>query len=82
MPKFQELVKKELAAARKGHEPINSLHEGFAVLLEEVDEFKEHVWMKAKKRDPKKVLAELVQIGAMAQRVAEDVLLNGRNRPI
>lgn len=74
-PKFDKLVKAELAAARKGHDPINSLHEGFAVLLEEVDEFKEHVWKRRSKRDPAKILAELVQVGAMAQRIAEDLLL-------
>jgi hypothetical protein len=74
-PNFAALVASELAAARKGHGPINSLHEGFAVLLEEVDEFKEEVWKKRSKRNLRKALAELVQVAAMAQRCAEDVLL-------
>lgn len=80
MSKFQQLVKAEIARARKGHPPINSLHEGYAVLLEEVDEFKEEVWKKARKRDPEKVLAELVQVAAMAQRVAEDVMKDELSR--
>lgn len=72
--KFAALVAQELADARAGHGPINSLHEGFAVILEEVDEFKAEVWKKRSKRDLNNALIELVQIGAMAQRVAEDCL--------
>ena len=72
--KFAALVAQELADAREGHARINSLHEGFAVILEEVDEFKAEVWKKRSKRDLNNVLIELVQIGAMAQRVAEDCL--------
>ena len=74
MAKFRALVKEELARARDGHAPQNSLHEGYAVLLEEVDEFWDEVKKKTKNRDLKKTLAELVQIAAMAQRTAEDVL--------
>lgn len=73
-PSFTALVWKELELARKGHKPLNSLHEGFAVLLEEVDEFKEEVWKKRSKRNLRKVRAELVQVAAMAQRIAEDCL--------
>jgi hypothetical protein len=72
--KFAALVQQELADAREGHAPLNSLHEGFAVLLEEVDEFKAEVWKNRSKRDLNHVLIELVQIGAMAQRIAEDCL--------
>lgn len=73
--KFPQLVKAELAAARAGHDPIHSLHEGYAVLLEEVDEFKVEVWKRRSKRKKAEVLAELVQVAAMAQRVAEDLKL-------
>lgn len=72
--KFKALVAAELKKARGGHAKQHSLHEGFAVLLEEVDEFKAEVWKKSKNRDLQKTLAELVQIAAMAQRTAEDVL--------
>ena len=35
---FTKLVKDELIRARKNHGPMLSVHEGYAVLLEEVDE--------------------------------------------
>lgn len=69
---FQELVKGELANARLHHQPMNSLHEGFAVLLEEMDEFKAEVWKRPGQRSEKRLLEELVQVAAMAQRIAED----------
>lgn len=72
--KFKALVSAELKRARDGHAKQHSLHEGFAVLLEEVDEFWDEVKKKSKNRDLQKTLAELVQIAAMAQRTAEDVL--------
>lgn len=70
---FQELVSKEIMRARAKHPKINSFHEGYAVLLEEVDEFKELVWKLAwKDGDKANMLSELTQIAAMAQRIAED----------
>lgn len=74
--KFAALVEAELKGARKGHAPINSLHEGLSVLQEEVFEFQLEVYKKRSKRNLKKTLAELVQVAAMAQRTAEDVLLD------
>lgn len=71
---FDELVAKELASAREQHPPINSLHKGFAVIMEEFDEFKAEVWKRSSARQPHEVLRELVQLAAMCQRVAEDVL--------
>lgn len=72
---FAERVRMELATARNQHKPISSLHEGYALIKAELDEF----WEKAKKdlvcRDKGEVVKELVQIGAMAQRVAEDLRL-------
>ncbi len=73
---FVQLVAAELASARDGHDPINSLHEGLGVLQEEVFEFQLEVYKKRSKRNLKKTLAELVQVAAMAQRCAEDVLLS------
>lgn len=75
MKTFNELLAEEVAKARDKHAPINSAHEGYAVLLEEVDEFWDWVKMKRSKRDPKEMLIELVQIAAMAQRTAEDVVI-------
>lgn len=70
---FKKLVKKELAKVREGHGPIASAHEGFAVLLEEVEEFKDEVWLKRSLRSKERMLAELVQVAVVAQRTAEDL---------
>lgn len=56
---------KEIVRARKQHGPMASAHEGYAVMLEEMDEFKDHVWMKQKNRDHVAMRKELIQLGAM-----------------
>ena len=75
MPKktFPQLVADEIASARRKHPRTqSSFHEGYAVILEELDE----LWAEIKKQGPKrnraKILGELVQVAAMAQRMAED----------
>jgi hypothetical protein len=75
MKTFEDLVAEEVLAARIKHKPINSVHEGYAVMLEEMDEFWDWVKRKSKDRDPNEMLIELVQIGAMAQRCAMDVVI-------
>jgi len=64
---FEELVKKERVGM------IVSLHEGFALLLEEVDELKKQVWKKSEKRNRKRIVRETVQIAAVCQRMLEDL---------
>lgn len=49
-----------------------SLHESYAIILEEIDEFWDEVKLKASQRSPERLLVELVQVAAMAQRAAED----------
>lgn len=51
----------------------NSAHEGFGVLLEEVDELKVHVWTRQPKRDLQAMRAEAQQVAAVAMRFAADV---------
>lgn len=70
--KYSELIKNELVRARKEHSPITSLHEGYAILLEEVDE----LWTEIKTHDidKERVLSELIQVSAMAERIATDCL--------
>lgn len=51
----------------------NSAHEGFAVMHEEFDELKEHVWMKQGKRDLAKMRQEALQVAATAIRFAAEV---------
>lgn len=71
---FRLHVRCELDRARANHKPINSAHEGYAVILEELDEFWDEVKKKRELRDGRRMYEELVQIAAMAQRTAEDVL--------
>ena len=73
--KFSALVETEIICARGKHNPINSAHEGYAVILEELDEFWEQVRKKRINQDHSEMLSELVQVGAMAQRTAEDLKL-------
>lgn len=73
--KFTELVEKELARARSKHSPQRSFHESYAIILEELEEFKMEVFKKEKNRDLKNCLAELVQIASAAQKAAEDLKL-------
>jgi hypothetical protein len=70
---FLSLVGWEVARARTKHpKPINSLHEGYAVILEELDEFWDACRQQSKDRDPRAIRDELIQIAAMCLRTAED----------
>ena len=81
MSLFRELVTIELARARSKHADLHSLHEGCSVLLEEVDELWEEVKKRREMRSKKVLRIELVQIAAMAQRMAEDCgVLNEEDR--
>ena len=58
---------REIRRARLlGWGPYHSAHEGIAVLLEEVDELKTHVWTNQKKRDVQAMRAEAIQVAAVA----------------
>lgn len=63
----------EVARAEKLHAPINSLHEGYAVIAEELDEFWDQVKLKARDRDPVSVRTELIQTAAMCVRTILNV---------
>ena len=66
-------VVNELYRAEREHKPINSLHEGYAVIAEELDEFWDQVRLKARDRDPVAVRTELIQTAAMCVRVILNV---------
>ena len=67
------LAQDELDKAIANWPKFNSAHEGFAVLLEEVDELKVHVWTNQKKRDLKAMHKEAIQVAAMALRFAFEI---------
>ena len=55
------------------NEPFNSAHEGYAVLLEEVDELWDEVKVRRSQRDLNKMRKEACQVAAMAIRFMIDV---------
>lgn len=65
-------VEDELARATATYPNFNSAHEGYAVLLEEVDELKDEVWKSPKNRDMAAMRHEAVQAAAMALRFIRD----------
>lgn len=72
---FQKLVSEELMRARKNHGPQHSYHEGYAILLEELDELWDEVKKKSNNRNHLDTLKELVQISSCAQKMAEDIVI-------
>jgi len=65
-------VDNEIEDAINKFSKFNSLHEGYAVLLEEVDELWDHVKMNQKRRIGKDIHKECIQIAAMALRIIID----------
>jgi hypothetical protein len=65
----------EVKRAVKKHKVFNSAHEGFAVLLEEVDELKAEVWRNSATRDWNAMHKEAIQVAAMAVRFAAELSL-------
>lgn len=76
----QKEVEAELLNAIGNWPPFNSAHEGYGVLLEELDELWEHVKVNQKKRDLTSMRKEAIQVAAMAMRFALEVTdeVNGR----
>lgn len=69
----QQIILAEFNAAATKHKPMNSLHEAYAVILEEVDELWDEVKKKARVRNQANVRTELRQIAAMALRALVDL---------
>lgn len=66
---------RECNRAQGLHSPMNSAHEAYAVILEELDEFWEEVRKKKEARNHPKMRQELRQIAAMAIRAIHDLKL-------
>ena len=66
-------IDREFQLATRAHKPLNSLHEAWAVIREEVDELWEEVRKKPEARDWAQIYQELIQIAAMAMRLVLDV---------
>lgn len=70
---FLDDVRQELEDAREKHpKRLNSYHEGYAVILEEMREFWDEARKQSACRDEDAMYGELVQLAAMAMRTAED----------
>lgn len=61
----------ELVKARAAHIPMTSIHEGYAVILEELDELWDEI--KVKHPDGIRIRKEAVQVAAMALRFLIEV---------
>lgn len=73
-------VGKEIKTATQKWAPFNSAHEGYCVLLEEVEELWEHVRANQGIRDLDAMKKEAIQVAAMAMRFAHEVCTEERGR--
>lgn len=69
-------VAAEHERATRLHAPLNSAHEAYAVILEELDEFWDEVRKKRANRSLDAMGTELVQIAAMCCRAYYDLQLD------
>ena len=76
---IMEAVQRELVRAMDNFPSFNSAHEGYSVILEELDELWEHVKANQKNRDWAEMQKEAIQVAAMAIRFAIDVHPLNRN---
>jgi hypothetical protein len=66
-------VEAEVRSAVAQHGGMASAHEGYAVILEELDELKDEVWKNRKTRDMAAMRKEAIQVAAMGVRFVLDV---------
>ena len=68
------LVIEELKRAKSGNGDFHSAHEGYAVILEELDELWDEIKRKRSERSPERMRREAVQVAAMGLRFLVDLL--------
>lgn len=73
MNEIIERVMGEYDRAINTYPPFNSLHEGYAVILEELDELWDEVKKKPINRDMEVIKREAAQVAAMALRFIHDI---------
>lgn len=71
---WTDTIRAEARRAGNKHKPMNSQHEAYAVIKEEMDEY----WKEVRKggsvpRDPAALTTELVQMAAMCLRALHDL---------
>ena len=67
------LILAEAEKASGKHPPMNSHHEAYAVILEELQEYWEEVMKRPSKRDLANLKLELIQTAAMCLRTLHDL---------
>lgn len=80
MRRLFDAVAEEMQEALAKNRPFASAHEGYAILLEEVDELWDEVKKKSSKRDTVNMTKECIQIAACALRFALDICKAGENK--
>lgn len=73
MPALYKAIEREVERARRHGERFASLHEAYAVILEELDELWEIARMKRRDRDAIEIRSELIQIAAMAVKAVQSL---------
>lgn len=76
--KAARLAYEEAIDAAKTYHEFNSAHEGYAVILEELDELKAEVFKKPNHINEKALQKEALQVAAMGIRFAADICLKKR----
>jgi len=73
-------IVREFNKATKKFGAFNTHHEGYAVILEELDELWDEVKKKSRLRDYDCLEREAVQVGAMALRFLVDLIPDKKNK--
>jgi hypothetical protein len=71
-----EAIRFELASAREKYPPRTSIHEGYAIIKEELDELWDEVRASKNMKATSDMAYECIQIAAMSIRFIEDLYID------